>query len=216
MTFASLRPIVATLAVAALCFALSPRTDAANKPTRTFEEQLVATAVSGPHDGAVVGGRIDIVIERWSTDAERETLVKQLRANDPAALLVGLGKVFRRAGVVELPGGHGVGRRAVLRRVRNLKYAQQIDTPTGRQIIVVTDQHLGLGESGRDFESWQPEFGLLDIRIGRDGTGVGKLAHADTITFNAKTHVFEVADFAAQPVRLTEVRSDIGHVGSVQ
>lgn len=216
MKFASLRPIVATLAVAAVCFALSPRTDAANKPTRTFEEQLVATAVSQPSDGAVVGGRIDIVIERWSTDAERETLVTQLRANDPGALLVGLGKVFRRAGVVELPGGHGVGRRAALRRVRNLKYAQQIDTPNGRQIIVVADQHLGFGESGRDFESWQPEFGLLDIRIGPHGQGVGKLAPADQVTFNAKTRVLEVGDFAAQPIRLTGVRSDIGHEGSVQ
>src|SRR5262245_23329586 len=71
MKLASLRPIVATLAAAAVCVALSPRTDAANKATRTFEEQLVATAVTGPSDGAVTGGRIDLVIERWSTDAER-------------------------------------------------------------------------------------------------------------------------------------------------
>src|SRR6267142_4033024 len=106
MKFASLRSIVAPLVAAAVCFAWSPRTDAANKPTRTFEEQLVATAVSGPSDGGDVGGRIDIVIERWSTDAERETLVNHLRANDPGALLVGLGKVFHRNGVVELPGAH--------------------------------------------------------------------------------------------------------------
>jgi len=216
MKFASLRPIVAPLVAAAVCFAWSPRTDAANKPTRTFAEELVATAVSGPSDGAVVGGRIDIIIERWSTDAERETLVSNLRGNDPAALLVGLGKVFRRNGVVELPGAQGVGARARTRRVRNLKYAQQIDTPNGRQIVVVADQHLGFGESGRDFESWQPEFGLVDIRIGRDGAGVGKLAHADNVTFNAKTRVLEVADFAGQPIRLTGVRSDSGHGGTAQ
>jgi hypothetical protein len=33
----------------------------------------------GPSDGADVGGRIDIVIERWSTDAEREALLRELR-----------------------------------------------------------------------------------------------------------------------------------------
>jgi hypothetical protein len=207
---------VAPLVAAAVCLAWSPRTDAANKPTRTFEEQLVATAVSGPSDGAVVGGRIDIVIERWSTDAEREALARGLRANDPAALLAGLGKVFRRNGVVQLPGTHGLGARASLRRVRNLKYAQQIDTPAGRRIVVVADQHLGFGESGRDFESYQPEFSLLEIRIDANGTGVGKLAHADKVTFNASTGAFEIADFASQPVRLAGIRSDIGHEGSVQ
>jgi hypothetical protein len=208
MKFSSLRPIVAPLVAAAVCFAWSPRTNAANKPTRTFAEQLVATAVSGPSDGAVVGGRIDIVIERWSTDAERDALARELRANDPGALLIGLGKVFHRNGVVQLPGADALGARAHLRRVRNLKYAQQFDTPAGRQIVVVADQHLGFGESGRDFKSWQPEFSLLDIRIAPDGTGVGKLAHADKIAFNPKTHVLEVADFASQPVRLTAVRSE--------
>jgi len=208
MKFSNLRPIVAPLVAAAVCFAWSPRTDAANKPTRTFEEQLVATAVSGPSDGAVVGGRIDIVIERWSTEAERDALVRQVRANDPDALLAGLGKVFHRNGVVQLPGAHGLGARASLRRVRNLKYAAQVETPTGRQIVLVADHHLGFGESGRDFVSFQPEFGLLEIRIGGDGTGVGKLAPADKVTFNAKTRILEVADFAREPVRLAGVRSE--------
>ncbi len=209
MTFASLRSIAAALVSAAVCLALTPRTDAAN-PTksRTFEEQLVATAVSAPNDGAVAGGRIDITIERWSTDAERETLWRELGANDLQALLVGLGKVFHRNGVVQLPGAEALGARAHLRRVRNLKYAQQTETPTGRQIVVVADQHLGFGESGRDFKSWQPEFSLLEIRIAADGTGVGKLAHADKVTFNAKTHVIELVDFTSQPVRLSDVRSE--------
>ena len=208
MRFSSLRPIVAPLVAAAVCLAWTPLTGATLEKSRTFEEELVATAVSGPSDGAVAGGRIDIVIERWSTDAEREALLRELRTNDPETLLLGLGKVFHRNGVVQLPGADALGARAHLRRVRNLKYAQKVDTPTGRQIVVVADQHLGFGESGRDFKSWQPEFGLLEIRIGADGTGVGKLAHADKITFNTKTHVLEVADFASQPVRLTAVRSE--------
>jgi len=207
MMFSTLRPIAAAGVAIAACILLTPHTDAAT-PTRTFEEQLVATAVGAPNDGGYPGGRVDITIERWSTDAERETLVRELRANDAEALLVGLGKVFHRNGVVQMPGADGLGARAHLRRVRNLKFAQQIETPTGRQIIVVADQHLGFGESGRDFKSWQPEFSVVDIRIGRDGTGVGKLAHADAITFNQHTHAFEVADYTSQPVRLADVRSE--------
>ena len=209
MKFARFRPIVAPLVAAAVCLALTPRTDAANPiKTRTFEEELVATAVSAPSDGAIVGGRVDITIERWSTDAERDTLLRELRANEPAALLVGLGKVFHRNGVVQMPGAEALGARARLRRVRNLKYAQAIETPAGRQLVVVADQHLGFGELGRDFKSWQPEFTLLDIRIGPDGKGVGKIAHADKITFNNSTQIIEVADYASQPVRLAGVRSE--------
>jgi hypothetical protein len=205
MKFASLRPIVTPLFAIAVCVAFSPRTDAA-KNTRTFEAQLVATAVSAADAGGVAGGRVDITIERWSTDAEREKLRRELRDNNPAALLAGLGKVFRRAGVVQMPGAQGVGARARTRRVRNLKFAQEIKTPTGRQVILAADQHLGFGESGRDFESRQPEFTLVDIRIGRDGKGVGKLAPATKVTYNEKTRSFEIENYASLPVRLADVR----------
>jgi hypothetical protein len=207
MTFASLRPIVAPLAAFAVCLAVSPRTDAA-KNARTFEDQLVATAVSAPDAGGVIGGRIDIAIERWSTDAERESLRGTLDDKNTTALLLGLGKVFRRAGVVQMPGAQAVGARARTRRVRNLKFAQEIETPTGRQVILVADQHLGFGELGRDFESSQPEFTLVDIRFGPEGKGTGKLASAAKVTFNTRTHLFEIENYASQPVRLSNVRSE--------
>ena len=92
--------------------------------------------------------------------------------------------------------------------MRNLKFAQEIKTPTGRQVILVADQHLGFGELGRDFESSQPEFTLVDIRFGPDGKGVGKLASAAKVTFNTRTHLFEIENYASQPVRLSHVRSE--------
>ncbi len=207
MKFASLRPIVAPLVAIAVCVVSSSRTDAA-KNVRIFAEQLVATAVSAPDAGGAIGGRVDITIERWSTDAERESLHGALSEQNVATLLLGLGKVFRRAGVVQMPGAQGIGERARTRRVRNLKFAQEIKTPTGRQVIVVTDHHLGFGESGRDFESSQPEFTLVDIRIGPDGKGVGKLAPATKVAYNEKTRSFELEDYGSQPVRLRDVRSE--------
>src|SRR5882672_12471335 len=135
MKFTSFRSIVAPLVAVAVCVPLALHADARKGNRRTFEDQLMATAVSAPDAGSVIGGRIDIVIERWSTDAERETLLRQLRDKDPSTLLLGLGKVARRAGVVQMPGAQGLGARARDRRVRNLKFAQAIDTPTGRQVI---------------------------------------------------------------------------------
>ena len=200
MKFASLRPLVVPLSAIAMCLVWSPRTDAA-KNSRTFVEELVATAVSAPDAGGMIGGRIDITIERWSTDAERDSLRRTLDQKSPEALIAGLG-------VVQMPGAHLVGARARTRRVRNLKFAQEIHTSTGRQVILATDQHLGFGESGRDFKSRQPEFTLIDIRLGPDGKGVGKLAPAAKVAFNTRTRIFEVRDYASQPVRLRDVRSE--------
>src|SRR2546422_11605687 len=133
MKLASLRLIVAPLFATAVCLAVSSQTDAA-RYERRFAEQLVATAVSAPDAGAVAGGRIDIAIERWSTDAERESLRRTLSDKNPAALLAALGKAFRRAGGVQMPGAQGVGARARCRRGRNLKLAPGIKTPTGRHL----------------------------------------------------------------------------------
>jgi hypothetical protein len=207
MKFASLRPILSLLVASAVCFAVSPRPEAA-RYVRTFADQLVATAVSAPDAGGVVGGRIDIAIERWSTDEERESLRRTLTDKDPFTVLAALGKVWRRVGVVQMPGAQGLGTRARDRRVRNLKFAQEIKTPTGRRLILAADQHLGFGESGRKFESSQPEFTLLDIRLGPDGKGVGKLAPATKITYNKKTRTFDVENYGSQPVRLRDIRSE--------
>jgi hypothetical protein len=207
MKFASFRPTVTALSVIAFCFAMSPRTDAA-RPNTKFTEQLAGTAVSAPDAGGVIGGRVDITIERWSTEAERESLRRSLSEHNVPALLAGLGKVFRRVGIVQMPGAHALGARARTRRVRNLKFAQEIKTPTGRQVILAADHHLGFGESGRDFESFDPEFTLVDIRIGPDGKGVGKLAPATKVTYNQKTRSFEIENYASLPVRLADVRAE--------
>ena len=206
MKFASFRPVVAPLFAVAVCLALTPHTDAA-RPNTKFTEQFVGTAVSAPDAGGVIGGRIDITIERWSTEAERENLRRSLSEHNMDALLAGLGRVWRRAGIVQMPGAHALGARARGRRVRNLQFAQDIKTPAGRQVIFAADQHLGFGESGRDFESFDPEFTLLDIRIGADGKGVGKLASAANVTFNEKTRSFEIENYASLPVRLTDVHA---------
>jgi hypothetical protein len=102
----------------------------------------------------------------------------------------------------------GSGARARLRRARPLKFAREIKTPTGRQVVIGADQRLGLGEDPRTFRSVQPEFTLIDIRLGPDGKGVGKVAPAAQVTYNKQTKALEIENFGAQPVRLKDVRSE--------
>jgi hypothetical protein len=204
MSRGSLRPVLAACVAAVACIAAGPQPDAARPvgPLETF----VARAVDAT-DPAEATSPIEIMIERWSTAAEADTLRSSLSQGGHAALLPALEKTWQRAGVVLTPGIIGAGSRARTRRARNLMFARAIDTPNGRQIVLAAGQHVPLGELPAATRELQPEFTLIDIRLGADGKGVGKIAAASKVAYNEKSHIIELANYATQPVRLTEVRS---------
>jgi hypothetical protein len=116
-------------------------------------------------------------------------------------------------GVVLIPGIQGAGARVRTPRPKNVLFAREVTTPKGRQVIVATDQALAFGEPTRTWPS-DYEFTLLDIRFGADGTGVGKLARPGKVIYNKNTKSIEIDDYAAQPVRLADVRSEKAFNGS--
>jgi len=217
MSFVSLRSIVAPLAGAAICLALSPRPGATVKDPTVARFVARALTVSDAKDS----GPIEILIQRWSTDDDLENL---------RAALLAHGAAFQRArpeaGVVMMPGVQNLGARVLARRTLPIQFAREIQTPAGRQVVIATDQHLGFGESpartqvviatdqhpdsGEKTDNVplpEPEFTLLDIRFGPDGNGVGKLAPAAKVAYNPAKKIFEIQNYAAQPVRLSEVKS---------
>ena len=203
MSRVSVRPILA-IAFAAAFLAVSPRPDAAG--TAAVIEHFVARAPSESDPAAT--SRIDIMIEHWSTDQERDSLRETLLQGGPDALLPALQKVLKRpAGVVVIPGIPGAGARVRTRQARNVLFARDIETPKGRQVIIATDQYLAFGEPTKTWPS-DYKFTLLDIRFGPDGKGVGKLAPPGKVVYNKETKLIELENYAAQPVRLAEVRAE--------
>ena len=205
MSRLSVRPILAIAFAAAVCLAVSPRPDAAG--TAAVIEHFVARAPSESNPAAP-GSRIEIMIERWSTDEERDNLRETLLQRGPDALLSALQKVLKRpAGVVVIPGIPGAGARVRTRQARNVLFVRDIETQKGRQVIIATDQYLAFGEPTKSWSS-DYEFTLIDIRFGPDGKGVGKLALAANAVYNKDTKLIEVDNYSAEPVRLIEVRSE--------
>jgi hypothetical protein len=202
----ALRLVPAALLGAGLCLAVMPRAAASgrNGVLDQLREQLVAEAVSvsGPADA----GRIEIFIERWSTDEEMDTLRRPLQQNAASRLLPAL-QQQRRAGVVLMPGVQGHGARARTRTPRVLLFAREIKTADGRRLIAASDEHLGLGETGLEARRSIAEFNLIDIRFGPNGTGIGKVGVAGDVAFSEATKTLEVGDYAARPTRLIDVRS---------
>jgi hypothetical protein len=200
----SLRPVAAALVAVAACIAMSPAPDAA--PTVGPVESFVGRAVD-VMDKTETSSPIEIMVERWSTPAELDSLRGTFVQGGPATLLPTLQKTWRRAGVVFTPGIMSAGARARTRRVRNLMFAREVNTPTGRQVIFAAREHLPLGERPAAVREQQPEFALIDIRFGPDGKGIGKIAPPSNVAYNKQTQMVEIANYATHPVRLMEVKS---------
>jgi hypothetical protein len=199
-----LRVIFRVLAGAVAGLVMTSHVGAAERRSN-FPARFVARAisVSGPEDA----GRIDIYVERWSTDAEFDELLGALKKGGPRKLLTVLEHEPRRAGVLLMPGVQAHGDRARTRTPKNFQFAREIITRTGRQVILASNERLGLGESRLDARKERYEFSLMDIRFGPDGTGVGKVAAAGDVVYNRKTKALELKDYGTKPVRLVNVKS---------
>jgi hypothetical protein len=169
-------------------------------------ERLLATSVNLSNVGTPSPGRLEIVIERWSSERERNELIATLHDKGSDALLSQLQKL-PRVGYIRDANGKSIGWDLHFARERKLDDG-------GRQIVLATDRPISAWEAFNRPRSADYDFTLADIRFDGDGKGVGKLAVAAKITSDPKTGAIEIENFSSEPVRLTEVTSSRAKPGS--
>src|SRR5438094_7130112 len=197
----SIRPILAPMLGVVICLLVSPPPGAALRtgPLERFGARGLSGADGKDH------GPIDILVDHWSTDAEFDALQHTFIDHGAEKLLPVLHRLHERAGVVLLPGVQSLGERVRQPTPKNLLFARERVTKAGRQLIFIADQHVGFGEPAIYARGELQEFNLLDIRIGPDGKGVGKVAGADKVTYNKQSKMFEVEDYGKAPARIVDV-----------
>jgi hypothetical protein len=159
-------------------------------------ERFTAFAVNMTGGGS---GVVQIAIERWSTEAERDMLKKTLVEKGPDALLGTLQKIRPRVGYMRLPNTLGW----------DLYFARDIRREDGtRQVILATDRPVSFAEARRSTRSLQYDFTLVDIRFDASGKGKGELAAAARVKVNEKTNAIEIENYGARPVDLINVKSE--------
>jgi hypothetical protein len=203
--------MTALICAATLCSvaAQSPaHTTTATRPPITTGAAVAHYTATAPYEGdSGAGAKIDILIERWSTNEERAELSAGLAAGGPDGMLTKLQSIRRRAGVLLMPGVQGAGARARIRRPVNLYFAQKLDTAGGSRLILAADHYLALGQPTVDWPS-EFEVSMLDIRFAGDGAGIGKVGLAAKLAYNKDTKTFELANYEAAPARLLTVRAE--------
>jgi len=163
--------------------------------TPALSLRAFAVNMSGP--APVQAGTLDIVIERWSTDAEQERLHNTLVEKGSDGLLAALQKIKPRAGYIRTSTSLGWD----IHFAREQPYGDG-----GRRVIIATDRPMSFWELATKPRSSEYEFILADIRLSKDGKGDGKLAPAAKLEWNADTRTIEIENYGIEPVRLTQVQ----------
>ena len=160
--------------------------------------KLTSFAVNMSTTGGNVGRGpqvIDIQIDRWSTDQERQNLLQTFLQKGSEKLLDTL-QDMKKVGFMRLPTSLGY----------DLQYARKNpDGNGGEQIVIATDRYIGFWEASRQPRTIDYSFTLIDIRINAKGEGQGKLSLATKLTHNKKTNTIEIENWSSEPVRLNNV-----------
>jgi hypothetical protein len=191
--------LVPKLAVAALALYAAFGAQVPGVSAQKVREDFTAFAInmnSGPRTAT-----IDIRIERWSTDAERQALLSILveekdkyKANQ--ALLKALQRM-PKAGFIRTPD----------RLAWDLRYARQNPMDEGgRQIVVATDRPVGFWEARNQPRTMDYPFTLLELRLNKEDKGEGKMLAGTQIFIDPKTKNLVLENYGQQPVRLNEIR----------
>jgi hypothetical protein len=140
---------------------------------------------------------LDIVIERWSTDEEREKLRGVLvEKGGGDALLSALQHLRPRCGYIRSSRSLGW----------DIQYCRETPLPDGsRRIVLATDRRIGFLEARNQPRSTDYQFLLIEMRIKGDGKGEGKLAEAAKVAYDRDNNTIQIENYGQEPVRLTQV-----------
>lgn len=176
---------------------------------------ISAFAVNMGSAGPGGAASVDITVDRWSTAEEREQLITVMLEKGPDALL----KALRKQGVkgrFRIPGLKGPDPHH-LRLGLDLRYAWQVPLPEGgRRIVVIADRYIGFQEARTQPRTMDYPFTLIEMRVGPDGKGEGKMSVATKISFDKKERRVELENYSSEPVRLNALQVKAKATGGKQ
>jgi hypothetical protein len=169
------------------------RGQAADVPFRA-----TAFAVDIGNSGPAAAERIELNVDRWSTDAERDQLLAAYTGKGAAGMLTALQKT-RRVGTMRVRASLGY----------ELHYARRTpDQDGGERIVLATDRPIEYWET----RQWRPirdfPFTVIEIHVNASGEGEGRMSVAAKVTYSEATGSLEMENYANQAVQLQSVRLD--------
>lgn len=179
--------------------AAKPAGTPTSMPTKKSPLRFTAFNVSMPTG---VAGVTQIVIERWSTDVERASLLKLVETakygeGGQRKLLNALQKIKPRVGYIRTPNSLGW----------DLRYAVENTLDEGsRQLVIATDKPVSFGAAAGGGRVMDYPFTIIEMRMKPNEKGEGRMLAATSIM--VKNGRLELENYGQEPVRLTSITEE--------
>jgi hypothetical protein len=185
------RPFLAVVVSCAVVGAAA----AAQAQTNGQPEHFTAMAVNM---NAGRSGVVEIGVDRWSSDADRDKLLNIVMTQGPEKLLDAL-QDMPRMGYLRTPDSIGV----------DIHFARRLrGEDGGERVVLVTDRRIGFWEAANRPRSIDYPFTVIELRLNNDGEGEGKISIATKIIADQENKIITLENYDAQPVMLTQVRRE--------
>ena len=140
-------------------------------------------------------GSVELVINRWSSDADRDRLMSVMFDKGQERLLQELQKM-PRMGYIRTPGRIGW----------DIHFAAHVPAKDGgERIVLVTDRHMGFREVANRHRSVDYPFTIIELNVPKSGDGDGKITVATRIIPDKEGRIVTLENYDIQPVLLTKV-----------
>ena len=170
-----------------------------SEATPTEKEPLRFSAFAVRMQGGMAGA-VEIAIERWSTEAERQLLVGMVQTttdkpSDQEKLLKALQDITPRVGFIRTPNSMGW----------DLKYAWEAKLPDGkRQIVIATDKPVSFLAVAAGTRTLDYMVSLIEMQF-PDGQSKGEGKLLGQTSISVKNGRLELELFGVEPTRLTQI-----------
>jgi len=156
-------------------------------------ERFTAAAINTNRGAA---GNVDIQVDRWSSDAERDRLINALTTKGADHLLDVL-KDLPVKGNFRAPGQLGW----------DIRFARHYATEEGgERVVLATDRPIGFLEAANQPRSINYPFTVIELQLDRAGEGKGSMSLATKVILDKKKNMITLENFELQPVLLTQVK----------
>jgi hypothetical protein len=141
---------------------------------------------------------VQIVVNRWSTEADRQRLMSTLMDKGANQLLKVLQKM-PRVGYFRTTSSIGY----------DLHYAHRAPNPDGgERVVLATDRRIGFWEAANQPRSIDYPFTVIELHLNNDGEGEGKMSLATKIIPDKEGKLITLENYDLQPVLLQSVKRE--------
>jgi hypothetical protein len=142
--------------------------------------------------------QLQIVVERWSSEAQRQRLTDVLLKKGPDQLLEAL-QDAPKVGYI----------RSTTSLAWDLHFASHVPNEEGgERIVIATDRPMGFRELWNQTRSVDYPFTIVEMRVDKSGEGDGTMSLATKVIPAKTNNVITLENYGTQRIRLQQVKRE--------